>query len=363
MKHVLIDLMIDPACVERMRRLSDVTIHHLDTSHAPQSRPSDLLRQINVLMSKHPPKNFNDLTVLEYMQLATAGFDHLSHLRLSPRQFTVCNARGAFDTAIGEWCAAMMINLTRDLRGMIRRQDRGQWERAGVFQQEVRGKTVGLWGYGGIGRETARVSKALGMTVHVLSRSGVKPRRDDFIPPETGDPEGKLPDRVFLSEQRTEFLSSLDFLILAMPRTRTTTGLIGEADLRALPRTAFVLNPARGPIIQEQALIKALSESWIAGAALDTHYYYPMPAEHALWKFPNVIMTPHISGADKSSRYPALIGQLCLENLTRFQEGRTLLNVVSKEELVDSEIPDATPPMLGAPSRESPKSPAEVTLS
>jgi phosphoglycerate dehydrogenase-like enzyme len=117
---------------------------------------------------------------------------------------------------------------------------------------------VGLWGYGGIGRETARLAKALGMTIHVLSRLGVKPRRDDFIPLGTGDPEGALPDRVFLSGQEREFLSGLDFLILALPRTRTTTGLIGESELHALPRTAFVLNPARGPIIQERALIQAL---------------------------------------------------------------------------------------------------------
>lgn len=350
MKHVLIDLMIDPACVEQMRRLPGVTIHQLDTSHAPQPRPPELLRQINVLMSKHPPKNFDDLTSLEYMQLATAGFDHLAHLRLSSRTFTVCNARGVFDTAIAEWCIAMMINLTRDLRGMIRRQERGQWERADIFQQEVRGKTVGLWGYGGIGRETARVAKALGMTIHVLSRHGVRPRHGDFMARGTGDQVGMLPDRVFVYEQKHAFLSSLDFLVLALPRARSTTGLIGEADLRTLPRSAFVLNPARGPIIQEQALIKSLSEGWIAGAALDTHYYYPMPPNHPLWKFPNVIMTPHISGADKSTRYPPLIGQLCLENLTRFLNGHSLLNVVSKDELIDSEIPDATPPMLGAKS-------------
>ncbi len=346
MKHVLIDLMIDPAFVERMRPLPGVTVHLLDASHAPQPRQPELLRQVHVLMSKHPPKNFDDLNALELMQLATAGFDHLSHLKLSSRPFIVCNARGAFDSGIGEWCAAMMINLTRDLRGMIRRQERGQWERAEVFQQEVRGKTVGLWGYGGIGRETARLSKALGMTVHVLSRHGVKPRHDDFIPPGTGDRYGKLPDRVFLNGQETEFLTGLDFLILALPRTRTTTGLIGEAELQSLPRTAFVLNPARGPIVQEHALIKALSEGWIAGAALDTHYYYPMPPDHPLWQFPNVIMTPHISGADKSSRYPPMIGQLCFENLMRFLEGRSLLNLVSKTELIDSEIPAATPAML-----------------
>jgi phosphoglycerate dehydrogenase-like enzyme len=240
----------------------------------------------------------------------------------------------------------MMINLKRDLRGMIRRQERGQWDRDSAFQQEIRGKIVGLWGYGGIGRETARVAKAMGMTVHVLSRYGVKPRHDDFIPAGTGDPEGKLPDQVFLKSQEGEFLSGLDFLILALPRTRTTTGLIGEAELQMLPRSAFVLNPARGPIIQEQALLKALSQSWIAGAALDTHYYYPMPADHPLWKFPNVIMTPHVSGADRSTNYPPRIGQLCCENLSRYLERRPLLNAISKEDLRQSEIPAATPAQL-----------------
>src|SRR4029079_10157940 len=140
----------------------------------------------------------------------------------------------------------------------------------------------------------------------------------DFTPAGTGDPLGTLPDRVFLSGQEHHFLTGLDFLIVALPRTQTTTGLIGEAELRALPRTAFVLNPARGPIIQEQALICALSEGWIAGAALDTHYYYPMLPEHPLWHFPNVIMTPHVAGADKSSRFPVLMGELALENVTRF---------------------------------------------
>ncbi len=105
----------------------------------------------------------------------------------------------------------MMINLTRDLRGMIRRQERGQWDRDTAFQQEIRGKTVGLWGYGGIGRETARLAKALGMTVHVLSRFGVKPRHGDFIPPGTGDPEGTLPDRIFLKGREREFLGASIF--------------------------------------------------------------------------------------------------------------------------------------------------------
>src|SRR5207237_7431180 len=128
--------------------------------------------------------------------------------------------------------------------------------------------------------------------------------------------DGTLPDGVFLTGDQRAFLSGLDFLILAVPRTKTTTGLIGEAELQALPKTAFVLNPARGPIIQEQALLRALREGWIAGAALDTHFAYPLPAEHPLWRAPNVILTPHLSGADKSSAYPERMADLGVQHVT-----------------------------------------------
>jgi phosphoglycerate dehydrogenase-like enzyme len=338
MTHLLLDLTIAPAAAEKLRSMPGVVVHQPEPSREPVERDPKLLRHIDVLLAKHPPKNFHDLASLKMWQLATVGFDHFAHLRLGERSFTVCNARGVFDAGIGEWCAAMLVNLTRDLRGMIRDQDEGKWNRAAGYMQEVRGKTVGIWGYGGLGREAARLAKALGMTVHVLVRRPIGPRPNEFTPAGTGDPLGALPDCVYLGGQEHEFLSGLDFLIVALPRTRTTTGLIGEAELRTLPRRAFVLNPARGPIIQEEALIRALREGWIVGAALDTHYYYPMPSEHPLWHMPNVIMTPHIAGADKSTRFPEMMGELAVENVSRFLEGRRLLNVASREELREGYI-------------------------
>src|SRR5206468_9551152 len=104
-------------------------------------------------------------------------------------------------------------------------------------------------GYGGIGRETARLARQFGMRVHVMTRSGVGPRRDVFTEPGTGDPDGVLPNRVFLAGEESDFLRDLDFLIVALPLTKTTEGLIGDRELQALPRRAFVLNPASGPII------------------------------------------------------------------------------------------------------------------
>jgi phosphoglycerate dehydrogenase-like enzyme len=260
------------------------------------------------------------------------GYEHLRDLRLADRPARVCNARGIFDTAIAEWVVAMMVNLTRDLPAMLRNQASATWERAPRFQQEIRGRTVGLWGYGGIGRETARLAKALGLKVHVLSRFGVEPRRDAYAQPGTGDPDGVLPNRVFTAGRELEFLAGLDFLVLALPRTQRTTGMVGAKELQALSRAAFVLNPARGPIIDEQALLAALREGRVAGAALDTHYAYPLPPEHPLWRFPNVILTPHISGADHSKDFPARMGELFVQNVERHLAGRPLLNVVTAEE-------------------------------
>jgi phosphoglycerate dehydrogenase-like enzyme len=284
------------------------------------------------MLCKFPPRNLDRMSDLKLMQISTVGYEHLRDLRLADRPLRVCNARGVFDTAIGEWNLAMIVNLARDLPRMIRNQQEGRWERLPRFEQEIRGRVVGLWGYGGIGRETARLAKALGMTVHVLTRTGVRPRGNTYVQPGSGDPEGVLPDRVFQSGQERDFLSSLDFLVLALPHTQQSNGMVGEAELRTLPRSAFVLNPARGPIIQEQSLLTALREGWIAGAALDTHFAYPLPAEHPLWDFPNVILTPHISGADKSRQFPERIGDLFTQNVNRYLSAEPLLNELTPQE-------------------------------
>jgi phosphoglycerate dehydrogenase-like enzyme len=333
MKHVLLDLPVLPeAARQRLEALPGVRLH-IAPAHHGKELPAELLRGKHVLLCKKPPANFDDFTDLDFLHIATVGYEHLRDLRLADRHLRVCNARGIFDTAIGEWNLAMMVNLTRDLRAMIRNQDAAVWDRTDRYQEEVRGRVVGVWGYGGIGRETARVARLFGMTVHVMTRSGVGPRRDTYCEAGTGDPEGRLPNRVFTAGQEMEFLAGLDFLILALPHTQTSTGMVGERELRALPRTAFLLNPARGPIVQEQPLIQALREGRIAGAALDTHFSYPLPPEHPLWRMPNVILTPHISGADHSRNFSPRIGALFVENVERYLSGRPLLNLLTAAEL------------------------------
>lgn len=323
---------LDEDTVHRLEAIPDAAIEVVTPREQVWDLDDNVAREAEWMLCRYPPRNLDAMTALRGIQLSSVGYEHLRHLRLGDRPLRVCNARGIFDTAIAEWNVAMMINLTRDLRAMIRNQEASRWEKLPRFQQEIRERVVGLWGYGGIGRDTARLAKAMGLTVHVMTRNGVRPRLDTYALPGTGDPEGVLPDRVFTTGQEREFLAGLDFLVLALPHTRQSDGMIGVEQLRTLPRSAFVLNPARGLILQEAALLQALSEGWIAGAALDTHFAYPLPAEHPLWRMPNVILTPHISGADHSRAFPARMGDLFLQNVERYRAGRPLLNELTKQE-------------------------------
>jgi phosphoglycerate dehydrogenase-like enzyme len=336
MRTVVCDLPLGEEGSGRLGSLPGVQVSFLE----PHSKPWDIDprdgRAAEVLLCRLPPRNLDAMPALKLIQIGTVGYEHLKEHNFPERPLIVCNARGVFDTAIGEWNVAMMIALVRDLPGMIRNQDQARWQREARFAQEVRGSVVGLWGYGGIGRETARLARTLGLTVHVLTRQGVKPREDTYVQAGTGDPEGKLPDRVFVAGQEQEFLTELDFLVLALPHTRASDGLVDEGVLRALKRTTFLLNPARGPIVREEALLRALREGWIAGAALDTHYSYPLPREHPLWGFPNVILTPHVSGSDRSPLFAARMADLCVQNLQRYLAGRSLFNVLRAEEWHES---------------------------
>lgn len=295
--------------------------------------PVELIRDADILVCRTPPKNHAEMRSLKLIQLSSVGYSQLYGHHLVQRGIRAANARGVYDTAIAEWNLAMMINLGRDVRGMLRHQDQGLWETRGRFQHEIRGSTVGLWGYGGIGRETARLVKALGLTVHVLVRRGISDRSNSYLVPGTGDPGGKLPDRVFTAGQEAAFLAGLDFLVLALPHTPQSEGIVGERELRCMKPTAFLLNPARGPLVQEAALLSALREGWIAGAALDTHYYYPMPPEHPLWRMPNVIMTPHVSGSDLGPHFLDRMGEIVVYNIQQFLAGKPLWNELTPEEL------------------------------
>jgi phosphoglycerate dehydrogenase-like enzyme len=332
--NIVIDMPIYAPALQKLRDLPGVSVKLVDQPEE-RVRPlsKELIAECDALFCTFPPENHGDMEQLKFIQISSAGYTQLIGKGFDERNIKACNALGVFDVPIAEWNVAMMINLARDMRGMMHNQDAAVWDRSARFQHEIRGSVVGIWGYGGIGRETARQVKAVGMQVHVLSRDGVKPRTDIYSVAGTGDSQGVLPDKVFLMEEKEAFLKGLDFLIIAMPQTDKNVGIIGEAELKMLKPTAYLLNPARGPLIEEKALIKALQQNRIAGAALDTHYYYPMPADHPLWKMPNVILTPHISGSSLSPNFLERVWDIFIQNIERSISGQKLLNELTSADL------------------------------
>jgi phosphoglycerate dehydrogenase-like enzyme len=337
MKKIFVNLRTDPDALARLRSTGayeiDVIEDHVEKPGI--TLPPVRIANAEILLCDFPPANFDDMRALTFIQLASVGYTQLAGLGLAKKGIRVSNARGVFDVPIAEWNIAMMINLARDLRGMISNQENAIWDRDSRFQTEIRGRTVGLWGYGGIGRETARLAKMLGLKVHAMVRDKPQPTDENiYRVADTGDPDASLPDRFFRPDEKDAFLADLDFLILAMPMNPQNEGIIGSAELQKLPAHACVLNPARGPLIKEPALLQALSEGWIAGAALDTHYHYPMPPEHPLWKFPNVIMTPHISGSSGSPHYLTRVWDIFARNLERFGGKQALLNQLTSGQIL-----------------------------
>ncbi|MCM8814767.1 MAG: D-2-hydroxyacid dehydrogenase [Candidatus Omnitrophica bacterium] len=335
MRKIFVDMAVEPTFLNKLKQIKEVSVDIVEQWTEQQRKyPCDRIEDVEILFCTFVPTNFSDMKKLKLIQISSSGYSQLFGIGLVEKGIRACNARGVFDIPIAEWNIAMMINLARNLRQMIRNQEKGIWERTAEFQNEIRGKTVGFWGYGGIARETARIGAQLGLKVYVLVPDGrIKKRENIYCVEGTGDPDGKIPDKVFSLQQKKEFLAGIDFLILSMPLTEKTKGLIGEEELRTLKKGSFLLNPARGALIKEEALIKVLEDGHLGGAAIDTHYYYPMPPDHPLWKFPNVIMTPHISGSSLSPHFLERIWTIFIENVVRFLNNRPLLNELTPDQL------------------------------
>ncbi len=332
---ILIDMPVSKPHLAELQAMPEVECVLIEdpqekTRLLPESQISDCEMFFTSLM----PENHQQMAALKMVQVASVGYSQLYDHDLNERGIQACNAIGVQDVPIAEWNIAMMINLKRNMRAMMRNQNSASWDRDARFQGEIFGSTVGIWGYGGIGRQTARLAKTLKMKVHVMTRDGALGDRSNcWLEAGCGDVEGIFPDHIFALNEKKGFLNPLDFLVMAIPLTPKTTGIVGADELSMLPEHAFVLNPARGPLIQEQPLIDALKNRRIAGAALDTHYYYPMPPEHPFWAMDNVILTPHISGSSGGSRFLERIWSIWLENVKRYINRKPLLNQLSPAQL------------------------------
>lgn len=247
---------------------------------------------------------------LRWVHSGSAGVEGLINDQLRARNITLTNAAGAYAIPIAEWVLHALLMIVKRGPEMVLAQQERRWH-DGISFDELTGKTLTILGAGGIGREIARRAVAFDMRIWGVNRSG---RAVPHV------------ERVVSGDQWRALLPETDLLVLAAPLTAATRGLIGAHELALLPRHAWLINIARGTIVDEPALIEALRSGALAGAALDTFAKEPLPSDSPLWTLPNVIVSPHHSGSSPRSEERTL--DLFIDNLQRFVSGAELRNVV-----------------------------------
>jgi phosphoglycerate dehydrogenase-like enzyme len=321
------DLLDELRAVSPRLRVTQQTCHNEEEVASALANHPDAA----VLYTFFLPRNAPDLAPgLKWLQLHSAGADHILDYPIMTSDVAVTTASGIHATPIAEYVLASMLAHRWRVPMWTNCQREGKWPsgRWNLYARpELRGSTLGIIGYGSIGREVGRLGRAFGMRVLALRRSQGRADRGYAIP-HTGDPEGELPERFYPPEALHEMLEECDYVVIALPLTPGTTHLVGEAELRAMKPTSYLINIARGPIVDEAALVRTLREGWIAGAGLDVFEQEPLPPDNPLWELENALLSPHVAGF--TPRYDERAAALFAQNLSRYLADEPLLNLVDR---------------------------------
>jgi len=238
---------------------------------------------------------------VRWVHSRSAGLDELLFPELAESPVPLTNARGVFSEILGEFAMAVVLFFAKGLRRMVRSEEAGIWDQFDTV--EVAGQTMGVIGLGDIGKAVAQRAEALGLRVMGIGRA-----------------DGP--------ERKRELLAQSDYLVLSTPLTPETRGIVGEAELHAMKPAAILINVGRGPLVDETALIAALREKRIGGAALDVFNQEPLPAGHPFFALDNLLLSAH--SADHTPDWQQRAMQLFLDNFGRHRKGEPLRNVVDK---------------------------------
>jgi phosphoglycerate dehydrogenase-like enzyme len=322
--RLLLQAQVDPGTADRLRALSPA-LDLVDVS-GDDSFDFDALDDptLEAIVGRRTPADLTRVPALRWLQTGSAGVDHLAADRPWAKGILVTNGRGVFAIPIAEYVSGAILRINQP----IARWAADQAARAWPVDDEplaaiARGRTAVIVGYGSIGREVARQLAALGLRI-----VAVKPRPElrtdaSYRVPGTGDPDGTIPERIVGVDALAAAAAEADYLVLTLPLTAESRGMIDASILAALHPSAWLLNVSRGALVDEGALLAALRAGRLAGAVLDVFSEEPLPPEHPLWDAPNVTITPHVSGATSRFR-----DDLIVENVRRYLAGEPLLNPV-----------------------------------
>ena len=279
----------------------------------------DAAPEAHVLMNGMMPRAlFHDVFVqcrsLEWVHSLSAGLENSLFPELVASPLPMTNSRGVFARSLAEWVIAGCLYFDKSFARLAVQKAAREFTPFDV--EELHGKTMGIVGHGRIGQLTAERARAFGMKIIALRR---RPELSH------GDP---LIDAAYTPDRLLELMAESDFVVCAAPHTPDTTGLIGAAAIAAMKPSAVFINVGRGAVVDEQALIVALQQKKIRGAALDVFTTEPLPKESPFWDLDNVLISPH--SADHTATWLNDAMELFVENFERFAAGQPLKNVVDK---------------------------------
>jgi len=270
---------------------------------------------------------------LKWIQHHYAGLDPTVGFTPTDRpNVTVTTLSGAAAPQIAEHVLTMLLAFGRQLPVLAAQQRKAEWpkDRWDRFKpRELRTSTVGIVGYGSIGRQVARLLREFGATVLATKNDAMNPADSGYTPESMGDPKGDLVHRLYPAQAIKSMLKDCDFIVVTVPLTDNTRDLVNADALAVCKPTAYLIDVARGGIVDHTALIKALNEHRLAGAALDVFPEEPLPKKSPLWEMSNVIITPHIAGV--SAHYDERAMQLFTENLSRYMADFPLYNIFNSQ--------------------------------
>jgi phosphoglycerate dehydrogenase-like enzyme len=302
------------------------------TADPTQIEPS-VWEETDVLYTFDTLPDTEDAPHLRWVQFHSAGIDHvLAHPLLARESILLTTASGIHATPMAEYVFAMFLAFGHKLPLMMEMKARTEWPEdrfASFVPGELRGATLGVVGYGSVGREVARVGVAFGMRVLAIKRDVRHPEEEGHSEDGAGDPGALLVERLYPPQALRSMLRECDFVAVTAPLTEQTRHLIDAEALAVMKPSAVLVNVSRGEVVDEAALIHALGKGRLRGAGLDVFEQEPVPGDSPLWELPNVIMSPHIAGL--SYMYNERAAHLFAENLRLYLAGKPLLNLVHRE--------------------------------
>jgi phosphoglycerate dehydrogenase-like enzyme len=329
---VLITVSFPETLVKRLQAVSPRLKIRVHPAREITDLPEGSLDETEVLYTAGVLPDPESVPELRWIQFHYAGIDHVANHAIFKSEVQVTTLSGVAVPQMAEFALMSILALGRRLPLMMADSAQDRWAE-GRFNRyqpvELRGSTVGIVGYGSIGREIARLCRAFGATVLVTKRDLRHLADEGYSLHGVGDMNADVPERLYPPEAVKSMVELCDFVVVTVPLTTETRGTISKKVLEGMKPTAYLIDISRGGVVDHGALVEALNAERLAGAALDVYPVEPLPEGSPLWEMKNVILSPHVAGA--SGKYLERAIELFAENLARYLAEKPLLNQFDTE--------------------------------